>query len=165
MKPPGRHMTDTDIRNIWILYNMKKIVATGTFDILHPGHVHFLSESKKLGDELWVIVSRETNVRHKPSPIVSEEQRLMMIKSLKCVDHAILGDKEDMFRPIREIDPAVITLGFNQYFDDEKLRTQLSERGINAEVVRIGAYTGSQFTSSTQIIEEAIRRRGNNEHD
>ncbi|HJJ82071.1 MAG TPA: adenylyltransferase/cytidyltransferase family protein, partial [Methanocorpusculum sp.] len=87
---------------------MKKIVATGTFDILHPGHVHFLSESKKLGDELWVIVSRETNVRHKPSPIVSEEQRLMMIKSLKCVDHAILGDKEDMFRPIREIDPAVI---------------------------------------------------------
>ena len=165
MKPPGRHMTDTDSRNIWISYNMKKIVATGTFDILHPGHVHFLSESKKLGDELWVIVSRETNVRHKPSPIVSEEQRLMMIKSLKCVDHAILGDKEDMFRPIREIDPAVITLGFNQYFDDEKLRTQLAERGINAEVVRIGAYTDSQFTSSTQIIEEAIRRRGNNEHD
>ena len=158
-------MTDTDSRNIWISYNMKKIVATGTFDILHPGHVHFLSESKKLGDELWVIVSRETNVRHKPSPIVSEEQRLMMIKSLKCVDHAILGDKEDMFSPIREIDPAVITLGFNQYFDDEKLRSQLAERGINAEVVRIGAYTGSQFTSSTQIIEEAIRRRGNNEHD
>ena len=126
---------------------MKRIVATGTFDILHPGHVHFLSESKKLGDELWVIVSRKRNVRHKPAPIVSEEQRLMMIKSLKCVDHAILGDKEDMFRPILEIDPAVITLGFNQYFDDEK------------------AYTGSQFTSSTQIIEEAIRRRGNNEHD
>ncbi|MBR4987799.1 MAG: FAD synthase [Methanocorpusculum sp.] len=144
---------------------MRKIVATGTFDILHPGHVHFLSESKKLGDELWVIVSRERNVRHKPSPIVSEEQRLMMIKSLKCVDHAILGDKEDMFRPIREIDPAVITLGFNQYFDDEKLKAQLAERGIGAEVVRIGAYTGSQFTSSTQIIEEAVRRRGCHEHD
>ena len=144
---------------------MKRIVATGTFDILHPGHVHFLSESKKLGDELWVIVSRKRNVRHKPAPIVSEEQRLMMIKSLKCVDHAILGDKEDMFRPILEIDPTVITLGSNQYFDDEKLRSQRAERGINAEVVRIGAYTGSQFTSSTQIIEEAIRRRGNNEHD
>ena len=144
---------------------MRKIVATGTFDILHPGHVHFLSESKKLGDELWVIVSRERNVRHKPSPIVSEEQRLMMIKSLKCVDHAILGDKEDMFRPIREIDPAVITLGFNQYFDDEKLKAQLAERGIGAEVVRIGAYTGSQFTSSTQIIEEAVRQRGCHEHD
>ncbi len=145
---------------------MKRIVATGTFDILHPGHIHFLSESKKLGDELWVIVSRERNVRHKPSPIVSEEQRLMMIKSLKCVDHAILGDKEDMFKPIKEIAPAVITLGFNQYFDDEKLRTQLAERGIDAEVVRIGAYTKSQFTSSTQIIEEAVRRRGHEEkHD
>jgi len=165
MKPPGRPTIGRDSQNIWISYNMKRIVATGTFDILHPGHVHFLSESKKLGDELWVIVSRERNVRHKPSPIVSEEQRLMMIKSLKCVDHAILGDKEDMFRPIREINPDIITLGFNQYFDDEKLRSQLAERGITAEVVRIGAYTGSQFTSSTQIIEEAVRRRGNNEHD
>ena len=143
---------------------MKKIVATGTFDVLHPGHVPFLSESKKLGDELWVIVSRETNVRHKPSPIVSEEQRLTMIQNLKCVDHAVLGDKEDMFRPIQEINPDIITLGFNQYFDDEKLKRQLAERGINAEVVRIGAYTGSQFTSSTQIIEEAIRRRGKDEH-
>ncbi len=89
----------------------------------------------------------------------------MMIKSLKCVDHAILGDKEDMFRPIREIDPAVITLGFNQYFDDAKLKAQLAERGIGADVVRIGAYTGSQFTSSTQIIEEAVRRRRNDEHN
>lgn len=164
MKRHGLHTAETDSRNIWISYNMKKIVATGTFDILHPGHVHFLSESKKLGDELWVIVSRVRNVRHKPSPIVSEEQRLMMIRSLKCVDHAILGDQEDMFRPIREIDPDIITLGFNQYFDEEKLRTQLAERGIRAEVVRIGAYTGSQFTSSTQIIEEAVRRRGKDEH-
>lgn len=137
----------------------KRIVATGTFDILHPGHIHFLSESKKLGDELWVIVSRKRNVRHKPAPVVSEEQRLMMIKSLKCVDHAILGDEVDMFKPIREIAPSIITLGFNQYFDEDKLRKQLLERGINSEVVRIGAYTASQFTSSTQIIDEAVRRR------
>lgn len=138
---------------------MKKIVATGTFDILHPGHVYFLSESKKLGDELWVIVSREKNVRHKPKPIVSEEQRLKMIQSLKCVDHAILGDKDDMYKPIAEIDPDIITLGFNQYFSEEKLVSEMRSRGIRAEVVRIGAYTGSEFTSSTKIIDEAVRRR------
>lgn len=139
---------------------MKKVIATGTFDILHPGHVFFLSESKKLGDELWVIVSREVNVRHKPKPIVSEEQRLAMIKSLKCVDHAVLGDEHDMYKPIKEIDPDIITLGFNQYFSEEKLKTDMNARGINAEIVRIGAYKGFEFTSSTKIIQEALRRRG-----
>ena len=142
---------------------MKRIVATGTFDILHPGHVYFLSESRKLGDELWVIVAREKNVKHKPAPVVSEEQRLLMIQSLKCVDHAVLGDEEDMFKPIREINPDIITLGYNQYFDDNKLRAQLAERGIQADVVRIPAYTGSKFTSSSQIIDETIRRRGHAE--
>ena len=138
---------------------MKRIVATGTFDILHPGHVYFLEESRKLGDELWVIVSRENNVKHKPKPIVSEEQRLKMISSLKCVDHAVLGDKEDMFRPIKEIGPAVITLGFNQFFLEEVLKASLAERGIDADVVRIGPYPGNGFTSSSMIIDEAVRRR------
>lgn len=145
---------------------MKRIVATGTFDILHPGHVYFLSESRKLGDELWVIVSREVNVKHKQTPIVSEEQRRMMVASLKCVDHAVLGDEKDMFKPIREIDPDIITLGYNQYFDEDKLQAELQVQGIRAKVVRIPAYTGAEFTSSTQIVKETVRRRGNDQtHD
>lgn len=140
---------------------MKRIVATGTFDILHPGHIYYLSESKKLGDELWVIVSRESNVKHKPRPIISEEQRLAVISSLKCVDYAILGDKEDMFNPIRKINPDIITLGYDQYFDTEKLQNDLISQGISATVVRIPPFTSSKFTSSRQIIEEAIRRNEN----
>ena len=38
---------------------MVRVVATGTFDIIHPGHIRFLEEAKKLGDELIVIVARE----------------------------------------------------------------------------------------------------------
>ncbi len=138
---------------------MKRIVATGTFDILHPGHIYYLEESKKLGDELWVIVAREKNVVHKPRPIVSEDQRLKMIQSLKCVDHAVLGDQTDMYKPIREIDPAVITIGFNQKWSKEKLKADLTDRGICADVVRISEYTGMPFTSSSKIIDEAVRRR------
>ena len=139
---------------------MKRVVATGTFDILHPGHLYYLEESKKLGDELWVIVARERNVVHKPRPIVPEEQRLRMIGGLRCVDHAVLGDKEDMYRPIAEIDPDIITLGFNQKFSEENLITEMRARGIRADVVRIGGYTGCPFNSSTKILEEAVRRRG-----
>ena len=139
---------------------MRKIVATGTFDILHPGHLFYLEESRKLGDELWVIVARERNVVHKPRPIVPEEQRLKMISGLRCVDHAILGDLEDLFRPIADIDPEVVTLGFNQKFSEEKLIAQMRERGIQAEVVRIGPFSGWAFSSSSRLIEEAFNRSG-----
>ncbi|MDV0442746.1 adenylyltransferase/cytidyltransferase family protein [Methanorbis rubei] len=138
---------------------MKRIVATGTFDILHPGHLFYLEESKKLGDELWVIVAREQNIKHKPLPIVPEEQRLKMIQGLRCVDHAVLGDTVDMYRPIAEIDPDIITLGFNQKFSEEKLITEMRKRNIRAEIMRIGDFSGCKFNSSTTIIDEAVKRR------
>ena len=139
---------------------MKKIVvATGTFDILHPGHLFYLEESKKLGDELWVILARHNNVIHKPKPIIPEDQRLKMISSLKCVDHAILGDTDDIYRPIIDIQPNIITLGFNQMFSEEVIRSQLLKRGLHVDIVRISDYTGCKFNSSRQIIDEAIRIR------
>jgi len=137
----------------------RRVVATGTFDILHPGHLYYLSESKKLGDELFVIVARDANVKHKPRPIVPEEQRLAMIAALKPVDHAILGDPTDMFRPIEEIRPDVITIGFNQYFDEEKLQGQLAGRHLDAEVVRIGKYADGDLSSSRRIVERIIEAR------
>ena len=54
---------------------LDRVVATGTFDLLHPGHVLYLERSRALGDELVVIVARDVNVRHKPKPVLPEEQR------------------------------------------------------------------------------------------
>ncbi|MDD5023907.1 MAG: FAD synthase [Methanoregula sp.] len=138
----------------------RRIVATGTFDVLHPGHIFYLEESAKLGDELWVIVARDANVKHKPRPIIPEEQRLRMVTGLKPVDHAVLGDKTDMFRPIEEIQPAVITIGFNQYFDEAKLRAQLDARGLCSEIVRIGRYADGDLASSRMIVQRIVEARG-----
>ena len=137
---------------------MKRVVATGTFDILHPGHLYYLEESGKLGDELHVIVARDENVRHKPRPVIPEGQRLRMVNALKPVDFARLGDLTDMYRPIEEISPAVITLGFNQHFDEDRLRKELRERGLDAEVVRIGSYSGEAFCSSRVIVHQMLER-------
>ena len=137
---------------------MKRVVATGTFDILHTGHLYYLEESRRLGDELYVIVARDVNVKHKPRPVVPEEQRLKMVAALKPVDHAVLGDLTDMFRPIREIQPSVITIGFNQHFIEEKLRTELSARNISCDVVRIGKYSGDTYCSTSLIIQQVLER-------
>src|SRR5512135_1693343 len=138
----------------------RRVVATGTFDLLHPGHLYYLEESKKLGDELWVIVARDANVRHKPRPIIPEEHRLRMVAALKPVTHAILGDRTDMFRPIEDIRPAIITIGFNQHFDEIKLQQQLSERGLKPSIVRIGRYEDGDLCSSRIVVQRIIEVRG-----
>lgn len=137
---------------------MIRVVATGTFDILHPGHLWYLEESAKLGDELFVIVARDANIRHKPRPVIPEEQRRIMVEALKPVTHAVLGDLEDMFRPIREIKPDIITLGCNQHFDPETLTKALEKQDILTRVVRISGYSSSPFTSSRDIVREIKER-------
>jgi FAD synthetase len=139
---------------------MKRVIATGTFDILHPGHLYYLEQSKTLGDELTVIVARDANVKHKPQPIIPEEQRHRMVAALRCVDHAILGDKTDMFRPIEKIRPAIITIGFNQHFDEVSLRQQLTSRGLFAEIVRIGKYGDDELCSSRLVVQRIVEKRG-----
>ena len=141
-----------------------RIVATGTFDILHPGHLYYLEESKKLGDELWVIVARDTNVKHKPRPVIPEEHRLAMVAALKPVDHAILGDKTDMFRPIEEIQPEIITIGFNQLFNEQKLEDQLRPRSITSRIVRIGKYADGDLCSSRLVVQRILDKRCHDLH-
>ena len=142
----------------------RRIVATGTFDLLHPGHLFYLEESKKLGDELFVIVARDANVKHKPHPVIPEDQRLAMVAALKPVDHAMLGDLTDMFLPIEKIHPDVITIGFNQMFDAETLSSQLAKRDLTPAIVRIGKFPGDDLCSSRLVVQRIITKRGHDHH-
>jgi FAD synthetase len=138
---------------------MVRVVATGTFDILHPGHIYYLNESKKLGDELFVIIARDENIKHKPKPVMPEKQRLFMVQSLKVVDNARLGEIDDMLKPIEEISPDIITIGFNQYFDIENLQSRLDSREIRAKVVKISGFEGEFFSSSRSIMLQILKKR------
>lgn len=141
---------------------MTRVLATGTFDILHPGHLTYLSESRKLGDELYVLVARENMIRHKPKPLLPENQRLEMVRALKCVDHAILGDPVDMYRPLQEIQPDIITLGYNQHFNEEALSRELRKRGIHARVVRVNTSNNCRYCSTRRIIQHLRENQTNN---
>lgn len=137
---------------------MTTVVATGTFDLLHPGHVFYLERSKILGDELVVIVARDLNVRHKPKPVVPEEQRQKMVQSLKAVDRAVLGEESDIFRTIEQLKPDIITLGFDQHFDIANLETELSRRGLHPRIVRIEAHEPCHLCSSRRIVAKILER-------
>ena len=144
----GQHTGDVLVR----------VLATGTFDLLHPGHILYLSEAKKMGDELYVIVARESMIRHKPKPIIPDEQRVEMVSSLKIVDKAILGSDSDIFVPIKQIQPDIIALGYDQGFDAEQLENDLHDKGFTCKVVRVGDSLSCPLCSSGKIIKKILER-------
>ena len=135
-----------------------RVLATGTFDLLHPGHILYLSEAKKKGDELYVIVARESMIKHKPKPIIPDEQRVEMVNSLKIVDKAILGSESDIFDPIKAIKPDIIVLGHDQGFDIQQLETDLHDKGFTCEVVRVEDSLSCPLCSSAKIIKKILER-------
>ena len=140
---------------------MKKVLATGTFDLLHPGHVHYLRESAAQGDELVVIVARESMVSHKNPPVIPEEQRREMVETLEPVDRAVLGSEDSIFEPLHDIRPDVVTLGHDQHYDEDDLRDELRERGFEADVVRVSGREEreDEILSTSSIVERIVEKR------
>ena len=129
---------------------MAKVLAAGTFDVLHKGHEYFLKEAKKHGSRLVVIVARDESVlRFKgKKPLYSEQARVDAVKRLGIADEVILGHKGDIFEIIEEIRPDVICLGYDQKVSEENLSKELKTRNINAKIFRILAHEPHIYKSS-----------------
>ena len=141
----------------------RTVIAQGTFDIVHPGHVHYLEEAAAMGDELIVVVARKANVDHKAKPICPGRQRRDVIDAFEAVDDAILGDEEDIFVPIEAIDPDVIALGHDQHHDDAAIEAELERRGIDCAVERTSARDPAhedELLSTRLIVDRILERRG-----
>ena len=126
----------------------KKILIAGTFDILHPGHIFLINEAAKLGD-VHVIVATDKNreTYSGEAPIVPEEQRLEVIKSLKNVKTAKLGRHDnDTLKTVEELNPDIILLGPDQKFSVDRLQNALKMKGLTrVEVRRLEKYKEKQL--------------------
>ena len=143
---------------------MTTVLTQGTFDILHPGHVHYLQEGADRGDELHVIVARRENVGHKEKPILSNAQRRKMVGKLDPVDVAHLGHESDFFVPVEEIKPDLILLGCDQHHDAEALEVRLTDRGLACSVERAtprSQATSDEILSSSEIVNRILEVRQN----
>ncbi|MGC8656030.1 MAG: adenylyltransferase/cytidyltransferase family protein [Thermoplasmata archaeon] len=132
---------------------MVRVMATGVFDILHPGHLHFLREAKKMGDELVVVVARDSVAeKMKRKPFIPENIRLAMVSSLKPVDLAILGVEGNIYDILNLVRPDILALGYDQEFDEAQILEEAKKRGINLKIVRISKYSDSEFNGTRKII-------------
>jgi FAD synthetase len=147
---------------------MTRVIAFGTFDLLHFGHVTMLEKAKALGGEnaeLIVVISRDSSslkVKGHP-PIFPEDQRLNLIKALKVVDDAVLGYEGDIWKErlqiIEDLKPDIIVLGYDQPVDVSALKDELRKRGLKVrKIVRLEKYGDSSFNSSSKILQKIIEK-------
>lgn len=127
----------------------KRVLASGVFDILHPGHVHYLTEAKKLGDHLVVVItSDEHTKRTKRPPMHTAAERAALVAALAPVDEVFIGaEPHDLIATTRQANPDIIALGHDQDFDERELTQTLANAGIDVQVIRLGKATGDHSTS------------------
>lgn len=109
----------------------KKIVFTnGCFDVIHPGHVKYLSESKKLGDKLIVGLNSDRSVKAlkgNDRPVHDEQSRKRVLESLECVDEVIIFDEDTPYQLIKNICPDIITKGSDYTSKDQVIGHDLAD--------------------------------------
>jgi FAD synthetase len=133
----------------------KTVMAFGSFDVLHPGHILYLEKARKLGKRLIVVVARDSSIAmfKKKGPVFDEKERMKIVSSLRMVDNAVLGNKlsgpEGRLRILRKYRPDVIALGYDQRINAAEIEKWLQKNGIKAKVVRIrGAAKRERYKSS-----------------
>lgn len=115
---------------------MSKVMAQGVFDLLHPGHLHYLRESKNLGEELVVVIARDSRIEK--NLYFNEEERREMVQALEIVDKALLGSEESIYDTVEKVSPDMITLGYDQPFETEEVKSMAEEAlEKNVDVARV----------------------------
>jgi len=72
------------------------IVISGYFNPMHTGHLDYIEEAAKLGDELVVIINSDEQVKLKGSkPFMNEEDRARIVAALKCVSRCVISKDKD----------------------------------------------------------------------
>jgi cytidyltransferase-like protein len=127
--------------------NSKKVMVFGTFDLIHPGHVYMLEQAKKYGDCLVVVVARDSTVKKVKNfvPHHDEQMRKSMIEKLGVADRVILGNAGDKFQVIRDENPQVIALGYDQVSLVDNLQDKV---GKSVAIIRLPPFKPEHYKSS-----------------
>lgn len=127
---------------------MRKVLIFGTFDGLHEGHLSFINQSRRHGDFVTAVVTRDSNVSRQKgySPVNKEIKRLGEVK--RHVDEAILGEKTVTYGLIKKIRPDIICIGYDQSPSMRETKGILKRIGVDAKVLRMRPFMPKKYKSS-----------------
>ncbi|HOI30650.1 MAG TPA: D-glycero-beta-D-manno-heptose 1-phosphate adenylyltransferase [Melioribacteraceae bacterium] len=138
--------------------NRKIVFTNGCFDILHAGHVDYLSKAKLFGDVLIVALNSDESVaRIKGSkrPIVPFNERAFVIANLKAVDYVTKFEEDTPFETIKKIVPDILVKGADWNIENIVGRDIVEAAGGKVETIEF-----VNFQSTSGIIKTILERFG-----
>ena len=138
---------------VWRFKNKKIVFTNGCFDILHLGHIEYLSKAAQLGDVLVIGLNTDNSVRRIKGdhrPINDEHSRAMVLASLQFVTAVVLFDEDTPSKLIGEIQPNILVKGKD--YKPEEIVGHDTVKAKGGKVVTIDLTLGY----STSGIEEKI---------
>ena len=129
---------------------MKKVMATGTFDLLHPGHINYLQQAKAEGEVLIVVVARDETVQQEKgeSPVWNQEKRKQELEKLNIADKVVIGNPGNKLKIVEEEKPDILCLGYDQEYDPEKLQDAIARMGVQLEIKRMKAFQPEKYKTT-----------------
>lgn len=122
----------------WRFQQEKIVFTNGCFDILHAGHIDYLSKAKDLGQRLIVGINSDASVKSlgkgSSRPIQNSESRLLLVAALNFVDAVIEFNEETPFELIQAIKPDVLTKGGD--YDPEESNPEEKTYIVGSDIVR-----------------------------
>ncbi len=164
------YVTYSELAPLREQFKDKKIIFTsGSFDLVHAGHVRYLEACKTLGDILIIAVGKDIDIKkHKGDkrPILNEHIRIKMVDSLKSVDYVFLLESPfpgaHLYSPLIEIFQTLRPDIYVLNYDAKELKlheAQCKEHGINFVILELDRNEPPEFESiSTTGIIEKIKK-------
>jgi len=144
------------IRETYKKKSQKVVFTNGCFDLLHSGHVDYLTKAKNLGDVLVVGLNTDASIKRikgDKRPILNENERALILSSLKPVDYVCLFDEDTPAKIISELIPDILIKGSDWPIDKIVGRDIVEENG--GKVITID-FVNNQSTSN--IINTILER-------
>ena len=127
----------------WKLQNDKIVFTNGCFDILHKGHVTYLSKAADLGNKLVVAINTDASVKRlgkgDDRPVNPEEARAFVLSALGFIDMVILFDNDTPLELIQALKPDVLVKGAD--YDPNETDSSSKKYIVGSDIVR--SYGGS----------------------
>jgi D-beta-D-heptose 7-phosphate kinase/D-beta-D-heptose 1-phosphate adenosyltransferase len=118
--------------------NRVVVFTNGCFDLLHPGHVEYLHEARRLGDALVVGVNTDASVHRlkgRDRPLVDERARAHVLAGLASVDAVTLFDEDTPRELVAALLPDVIVKGGDYRVQDVVGREEVERAGGRVQIV------------------------------
>ena len=122
----------------WKNFNDTVVFTNGCFDILHMGHLDYLSKAAELGDRFIIAVNSDSSVqalKGADRPVISEDTRMLKLASLAYVDAVILFSEDTPLELIKTLKPDILVKGGDYQPETVVGATEVQDRGGRVEII------------------------------